>query len=68
MAVLISHFRCCRTGTAGVCRTEVEDIAMVSVVDRVIVVVMVTMLQFIGDKSSAILTYFHNNISKVLLP
>lgn len=54
--------------TVGVCRTEVEDIAMVGIVDRVIVAVMVTMLQFVGDKSSAILTYFHNNISKVLSP
>lgn len=31
---------------------------MVGMVDRVIVAVMVTMLRFIGDKSSAILTYF----------
>lgn len=59
MAVVISHFRCCHTGYSR-CGTEVEDIAMVVMVDRVIVAVMVTMLHFIGDKSSAILSYFHN--------
>lgn len=64
MAVVNSHIPGCCTGYSR-CGTEVEDIAMV---DSVIVVVMVTMLQFIGDKSSATLTYFHNYVSKVLLP
>lgn len=59
MAVVISHFCGCRTGYSR-CGTEVEDIAMVVMVDRVVVAVMVTMFQFIGDKSSAILSYFHH--------
>lgn len=56
-AVVISHFCGCRTGYSR-CGTVVEDIAMVGMVDRVRVAVMVTMLRFIEDKSSAILTYF----------
>lgn len=67
MAVVNSHIPGCCAGYSR-CGTEVEDIAMVAMVDSVIVAVMVTMLQFIGDKSSATLTYFHNYISKVLLP
>lgn len=57
MAVVISHFRGCRTGYNR-CGTEVEDTEVM--VDRVVVAVMVTMFQFIGDKSSAILSYFHH--------
>lgn len=57
MAVVISHFRGCCSGYSR-CGTDVEDVAIVGMVDRVIMAVMVTMLRFIGDKSSAILTYF----------